>query len=208
MRERPILFSGAMVRAILSGQKSVTRRACKPQPSAHAHTTSADGNPMSAWWETGKDINHCPYGQPGERLWVRESLRFDPEYGHYYAAGGRHGETVYLCSLFDDEDKQTGPSYDGLLPERSVPSIHLHRRYSRILLEITAVRVERLQDITEQQALAEGVASCAQDLDPDGNGYSPGELFSILWSSINGTDSWNSNPWVWVVDFKRVEVPA
>lgn len=161
---------------------------------------------MSAWWETGKDINHCPYGQPGERLWVRESLRLDPEYGHYYAAGGRHGETVYLCSLFDDEDKQTGPSYDGLLPERSVPSIHLHRRYSRILLEITAVRVERLQDITEQQALAEGVASCAQDLDPDGNGYSPGELFSILWSSINGTDSWNANPWVWVVEFKRVEV--
>lgn len=208
MRERPILFSGAMVRAILSGQKTVTRRACKPQPSAHAHTTSADGNPMSAWWETGKDINHCPYGQPGERLWVRESLRLDPEYGHYYAAGGRHGETVYLCSLFDDEDKQTGPSYDGLLPERSVPSIHLHRRYSRILLEITAVRVERLQDITEQQALAEGVASCAQDLDPDGNGYSPGELFSILWSSINGTDSWNANPWVWVVEFKRMEVAA
>lgn len=80
------------------------------------------------------------------------------------------------------------------------------QQLKRILLEITAVRVERLQDITEQQARAEGVASCAQDLDPDGNGYSPGELFSILWSSINGTDSWNANPWVWVVEFKRVEV--
>jgi hypothetical protein len=86
------------------------------------------------------------------------------------------------------------------------PSNHMPRWASRILLEITAIRVERLQDITEQQALAEGVASCAQDLDPDGNGYSPGELFSILWSSINGTDSWNANPWVWVVEFKRVEV--
>lgn len=215
MRERPILFSGAMVRAILSGQKTVTRRAVNPAlpesvvevpPFAGGHSACMPvrpGTPDQPWEE---QIRVCPYGKPGDRLWVRESLRLDPEYGHYYAAGGRHGETVYLCSLFDDEDKQTGPSYDGLLPERSVPSIHLHRRYSRILLEITAVRVERLQDITEQQALAEGVASCAQDLDPDGNGYSPGELFSILWSSINGTDSWNANPWVWVVEFKRVEV--
>lgn len=195
MRERPILFSGAMVRAILEGRKTVTRRVVKWLGDGFEPDFSANDYKKA-----------CPYGQPGERLWVRESLRFDPEYGHYYAAGGRHGETVYLCSLFDDEDKQTGPSYDGLLPERSVPSIHLHRRYSRILLEITDVRVERLQDITEQQALAEGVASCAQDLDPDGNGYSTGELFSILWSSINGTDSWNANPWVWVVEFKRVEV--
>ena len=217
MRERPILFSGAMVRAILSGQKTVTRRAVKPAlpasviqvlPFAGDHSACMPvmpGTPDQPWDE---QTRVCPYGKPGDRLWVRESLRFDPEYGHYYAAGGRHGETVYLCSLFDDEDRQTGPSYDGLLPERSVPSIHLHRRYSRILLEITAVRVERLQDITEQQALTEGVASCAQDLDPDGNGYSPGELFSILWSSINGTDSWNANPWVWVVEFKRVEVAA
>lgn len=198
IKERPILFSGAMVRAILEGPKTVTRRPVKRL--------------ALKWLEDGFDPNYvadpenalCPYGQPGERLWVRESLRYDAEYGHFYAEGGKHGETVYLCSLFDDDDKQTGPSYDGLLPERSVPSIHLHRRYSRILLEITAVRIERLQDISEEQALAEGVASRAQDLDPDGNGYSPGELFSILWSSINGTDSWNANPWVWVVEFKRV----
>lgn len=213
IKERPVLFSGQMVRAILEGRKTVTRRAVKPAfpasviqvlPFAGDHSACMPvmpGTPDQPWDE---QTRICPYGKPDDRLWVRESLSFDPEYGHYYAAGGRHGETVYLCSLFDDEDKQTGPSYDGLLPERSVPSIHLHRRYSRILLEITAVRVERLQDITEQQALAEGVASCAQDLDPDGNGYSPGELFSILWSSINGTDSWNANPWVWVVEFKRV----
>lgn len=208
MRERPILFSGAMVRAILSGQKTVTRRAVKSlEPGCRYQGIEPDGMHLFTKGPAYGKVK-CPYGQPGDRLWVRESLRFDPEYGHYYAAGGRHGETVYLCSLFDDEDKQTGPSYDGLLPERSVPSIHLHRRYSRILLEITAVRVERLQDITEQQALTEGVASCAQDLDPDGNGYSPGELFSILWSSINGTDSWNANPWVWVVEFKHVEVAA
>ena len=200
MRERPILFSGAMVRAILSGQKTVTRRACKPQPSAHAHTTSADGNPMSAWWETGKDINHCPYGQPGDRLWVRETWArvgtTDPGYLTYRA-------TYPRCLPAGLENVPADIRDAG---ERWRPSIHMPRAACRILLEITAVRVERLQDVTEQQALAEGVASCAQDLDPDGNGYSPGELFSILWSSINGTDSWNANPWVWVVEFKRVEV--
>lgn len=205
IKERPILFSGAIVRAILSGQQTVTRRACKPQPSAHAHTTSAEGNPMSAWWETGKDINHCPYGLPGERLWVRESLRLDPEYGHYYAAGGRHGETVYLCSLFDDEDKQTGPSYDGLLPERSVPSIHLHRRYSRILLEITAVRVERLQDITRSDIRAEGLVCPPElrsdDISPNYRDWYPA-AFRELWNSTGG--DWDANPWVWVVEFKRV----
>lgn len=78
------------------------------------------------------------------------------------------------------------------------------RAACRILLEITAVRVERLQDISEEQARAEGVASCADDLDPDGNGYSPYELFSALWVSINGHDSWHANPWVWVVEFRRV----
>lgn len=98
----------------------------------------------------------CPFGQPGDRLWVRETLHYDCEQGHYYAASGKHGETVYLSSLFDDDATQIGPSYDGLLPERSVPSIHLHRQYSRILLEVTDVRVERLQDITEEQAQAEG----------------------------------------------------
>lgn len=207
MRERPILFSGAMVRAILSGQKTVTRRACKPQPSAHAHTSSADGNPMSAWWETGKDINRCPYGQPGERLWVRETWYCD----HFDVISGPY---LKPSDLNLDEARSDGTlvyAADGLAPYECEqpawkPSIHMPRWACRILLEITEVRVERLQDITEQQALAEGVASCAQDLDPDGNGYSPGELFSILWSSINGTDSWNANPWVWVVEFKRVEV--
>ncbi|WP_454255152.1 hypothetical protein [Pseudomonas sp. Marseille-Q8238] len=203
-KERPILFSGAMVRAILSGHKQVTRRVVNSDWIQSERLPLETSTGIFHFWCSGEHA--CPYGIPGDRLWVRESLRFDPEYGHHYAAGGRHGETVYLCSLFDDEDKQAGPSYDGLLPERSVPSIHLHRRYSRILLEISAVRVERLQDISEQQALAEGVASCAQDLDPDGNGYSPSELFSILWSSINGTDSWNANPLVWVVEFKCVEV--
>lgn len=161
VKERPILFSGPMVRAILEGRKTVTRRALKPQYLEGPWSVKPAENPRHErhshdWWlPTGSQpyaaLPHCPYGQPGDRLWVRESLGYDCEYGHYFAAGGKQGETVYLCSLFDDEDAQTGPSYDGLLPERSVPSIHLHRRYSRILLEITDVRVERLQEITPSQ---------------------------------------------------------
>ena len=76
---------------------------------------------------------------------------------------------------------------------------------SRILLEITDIRVERLQDISEQQALAEGVMSAERDIDPDGNGYSPLELFGGLWVKLNGMDSWSANPWVWVIEFKRIQ---
>ncbi|PBP66000.1 hypothetical protein CCL15_22500 [Pseudomonas syringae] len=220
-KERPILFSAPMVRAILSGQKTVTRRAVK---TTKAH---ADGFMMldhgNVWWPYNAfgdfTSDHegmeypiaCPYGKHGDRLWVRESLGYDCEYGHYFAAGGMHGETVYLCSLFDDDDAQAGPSYDGLLPERSVPSIHLHRRYSRILLEITDVRVEPLQSINEDQAKAEGVrlytdhAALGDWWHVEGiETYSadPRKSFELLWTSVGG--DWNSNPWVWVVEFKRV----
>ncbi|GFM49018.1 hypothetical protein K5D38_04840 [Pseudomonas cichorii] len=210
VKERPILFSAPMVRALLNGQKTVTRRMMKIQPVLEGGFWKVYG---AGWGERTSSVpaisghslsTNCPYGRPGDRLWVRESLGYDSEYGHYFAAGGKHGETVYLCSLFDNEEAQTGYSYDGLLPERSVPSIHLHRRYSRILLEVVAVRVERLQDITEEQAKAEGVLSCERDIDEDGNGYSPLELFGGLWTMINGMESWHANPWVWVVEFKRV----
>lgn len=210
IKERPILFSGPMVRSILEGRKTVTRRIAKPVKHPDLGNIYTPGALVLENEPQHVIDRACPYGQPGDRLWVRESLRLDPEYGHYYAAGGRHGETVYLCSLFDDEDKQTGPSYDGLLPERSVPSIHLHRRYSRILLEITAVRVERLQDISGDQSEAEGVdaAMCRQFLETSPSRHECKEAvihgFSGLWASINGSDNWAANPWVWVVEFKRV----
>ncbi|MBB1617146.1 hypothetical protein A9978_32325 [Pseudomonas sp. UMC65] len=216
IKERPILFSAPMVRAILEGRKTVTRRVVKPQfqtapvdvvdgvPSWDYPTNYAGEVQMNM--QRGKP---CPYGKPGDRLWVRESLGYDCEYGHYFAAGGKHGETVYLCSLFDDEDAQTGPSYDGLLPERSVPSIHLHRRYSRILLEITAVRIERLHDITPDQAIAEGVDAdmCRQYLEtsPSRHECKAAAIhgFAGLWQSTGG--DWDANPWVWVVEFRRVQ---
>lgn len=225
IKERPILFSGPMVRAILDGRKTVTRRVLaapgqgwefgvnepgitfgtinSPHPKRGKFGVFVRRELSKGGGKYERDLVICPYGQPGDRLWVRESLRLDPEYGHYYAAGGRHGETVYLCSLFDDEDKQTGPSYDGLLPERSVPSIHLHRRYSRILLEITDVRVERLNDISEDQALAEGVTF--SPVKPQRQSTMGRDAFADLWANINGVESWEANPWVWVVEFKRIE---
>lgn len=207
--ERPILFSGPMVRAILEGRKTVTRRAIKSDwiQSERAPIQVAPG--AFHFWCSGE--HSCPYGMPGDRLWLRESLQYDSECGHYYAAGGAHGETVYLSSLFDDDAAQTGYSYDGRLPERSVPSIHLPRRYSRILLEITDVSVERLHAITYEHAAAEGVHRDEHRMwyaTEDGgiaHRYPQG-AFRDLWESINGPGSWDANPWVWAVEFKRVEV--
>ncbi|WP_433738960.1 hypothetical protein [Pseudomonas putida] len=213
IKERPILFSAPMVRAILEGRKTVTRRALNARvlrdigygvQLGECHELPADGalHPNSIGYYT----SFCPYGFPGDRLWVRESLGYDCEYGHYFAAGGAHGETVYLCSLFDDDVAETGYSYDGLLPERSVPSIHVHRQYSRVLLEITDVRVERLQDVSEEQATAEGLQ--AWRVTGDGgysdDGESARDQFIDLWRDINGASAWAANPWVWVVEFKQV----
>ena len=234
MKESPILFSGPMVRAILEGRKTVTRRVVKPAfpasvievlPFAGDHSAYMPVRPATANQPWEEQIRVCPYGKPGARLWVRETwsdVNLQGAPGIAYRADDEVRDLMEDESFLDErgafnyDDPRCKPYHFACWSEdllagtegRWRPSIHMPRWVSRILLEITAVRVERLQDITEQQALAEGVASCAQDLDPDGNGYSPGELFSILWSSINGTDSWNANPWVWVVEFKRVEQSA
>ncbi|MCF5551933.1 hypothetical protein L6218_06280 [Pseudomonas syringae pv. syringae] len=228
IKERPILFSAPMVRAILEGRKTVTRRVCKPQPSPNAHTTSAEGSPMTSWWETGKDIVRCPYGQPGERLWVREtwgviSHDFD-EQGNMidwspdrpasliremrFGRGYYSGHVIYRA---DGEAVWAGDD-DGGGDDRSAwkPSIHMPRIASRILLEITDVRVERLQAITYEEAVAEGVhrdRACRMWTATDEGGAChkyPVPAFRDLWSGINGAENWNANPWVWVVEFKRV----
>lgn len=220
IKERPILFSAPMVRAILEGRKTVTRRVCKPQPSANAHTTCASGNPMGAWWETGKDIIHCPYGKPGERLWVRETTEADHDTTNSavlsrYAADR---EPVLYSGGGDPEYNGSVAHWD--YPRNSRPSIHMPRVACRILLEITAVRVERLQDgegetAFESRYIAEGINRIHQG-DGDyafhpfksepgpGNWTDPFDAWRELWVGINGAESWNSNPWVWVVEFKRV----
>lgn len=209
MRERPILFAGPMVRAILSGEKTVTRRVMKPQPKA----VHADDERGGHWWPskehqsmlhieeemqkwTGLAGHACPYGQPGDRLWVRETWAHvgntDPGYLTYRA--------TYPECLPPGLERVPADIRDAGYRWR--PSIHMPRAYSRILLEITAVRVERLQDISEDQAMAEGVTprpskvSRATRMGRD--------AFAELWASINGAESWDANPWVWVVEFKRI----
>ncbi|MDH1587981.1 hypothetical protein [Stutzerimonas stutzeri] len=225
MRERPILFNSAMVRAILDGSKTVTRlaviKSSQPEtifPSDFSATEAmVELNSTrfgTTWWKS------CPYGKPGDRLWVRETWSGVNMCGAPALAYRADGDIRDLMAeeLFLDEDgafnyvDQRWKKYDfscwyaDLHQARWRPSIHMPRWASRIMLEITNVRVERLQDITEVQAKAEGVLSCENDIDPDGNYYSPYELFSALWVSINGHESWHANPWVWVVEFKRVEV--
>lgn len=242
IKERPILFSAPMVRAILEGRKTVTRRVMKFQPDADADITverynvavtnrrgyqEAGPEIFGAWWRDGEAGCKCPYGGSGDRLWVREtwgviSHDFD-EQGNMidwtpdrpatairelpFGRGYYSGHVIYRA---DGEAEWAGDD-DGGGDTRSAwhPSIHMPRAASRILLEITDVRVERLQNISAEQCLAEGVQPFGDDNGfhiEDGKFYTdhPLETFAGLWQSINGVESWRTNPWVWVVEFKRV----
>jgi hypothetical protein len=198
MKERPILFSAPMVRALLDGSKTQTRRIMKPQPEP------VPDKPGEFWWPCnafqsmvtvsstqipeahGMAGDACPYGGHRERLWVREA----------YADIG--------CRLTYRADEDDGARCK---VKKWTPSIHMFRADSRILLEIISVRVEQLQSISETDARAEGV----HIEDRHKGGYCAGEFlppsiraFRELWESINGAESWNANPWVWAVEFKRV----
>jgi len=216
MKERPILFSAPMVRALLDGSKTQTRRIMKVQPDEHAAVTveryyptvinrHGDDEPgheiFGAWWADGECGLACPYGQPGDRLWVKEThWRDDEDVAILYAADPNDFEIVQRNKI------DTGsPRYNWK------PSIHMPRVASRITLEIVSVRVERLQDISEADAKAEG---CDQTgvgtgrFDANGNEQEVGSYsasYYELWQSINGPGSWSANPRVWVVEFKVVK---
>ena len=212
MRERPILFSGPMVRAILSGQKTQTRRIIKQAtgPSLSVNMDDETGAAELSWlygdgpgYEVHEAIKRvvCPYGRPGDRLWVRETWADDVEAQWEPQKRG----TFYRAD--DDSDAIKADCLDCGIPFAWRPSIHMPRWRSRILLEITGVRVQRLQDINEADAQAEGCALECMTPTGDDSGsaiYGPGG-FLALWESINGPGSWNANPWVWVVEFRRVE---
>lgn len=178
MKERPILFSGEMVRAILDGRKTQTRRVVKPPPPSNSGGTS----------EIFALAKQCPYGQPGDWLWVRET--WAPAATEGYDKRDDGGLIWYRAT---DERVCMGPWR---------PSIFMPRQVSRIMLEITDVRVERLQDITEEDAKAEGVAAWHDTA--NGTVYRP--EFEMLWDSINGKRGygWDMNPWIWVIEFKKV----
>ncbi|MGV5219661.1 hypothetical protein [Pseudomonas aeruginosa] len=208
-RERPILFNDQMVRAILEGRKTVTRRAVK-DTGFYAIDAAIHGNEV-ALREREALSTRCPFGQPGDRLWVRESHAqvFEVDIPDGRPAGpigtaGSPGRPDWKCRYVYRSDGEmpnvqwhhVGDSQ----PVRWTPSIHMPRRASRILLEITAVRVERLQDITPNQCIAEGAW---REKDKElGRGQEAIAAFADLWRSTGG--DWDANPWVWVVEFKRV----
>ncbi|MCS7591173.1 hypothetical protein [Pseudomonas aeruginosa] len=205
MKERPILFNDQMVRAILEGRKTVTRRVVKPQPDFLG--SMVDPNTPFKTLDAGLHARiTCPYGEPGDRLWVREAWAADAQVDAIAPSDLSQGEPIWYPA--DLSVRQTGCSM--ISKGRVRPSIHMPRWACRILLEITAVRVERLQDISEEQALAEGVRgepcdharqACA---DIGCWGDTAKGAFGFLWESLNGEGSWAANPWIWVIEFKRV----
>lgn len=222
MKERPILFSAPMVRAILEGRKTQTRRVVTPQPEPGCIGTFGPGMPFI---RTGGKSHSCPYGQPGDRLWVRETWRigaWNEDKGAFaidYCDGPRrawitdptdHGgerfNDLWIRCCDELHEKGIEPNEDGNYvwlpgesPLRWRPSIHMPRWASRITLEVTGVRVERLQDISGSDAVAEGVRSRLPD-----NGIAVAE-YRDLWQSINGAGSWIVNPLVWVIEFEVVK---
>lgn len=229
MKQRPILFSAPMVQAILAGRKTMTRRVInKLKGYSRITEFGLSDTPNYDWHFRDKhgrwvDMDHaqllalCPYGQVGERLWVRES--FAGVYGHEVPIGhpkklcGTWGVPAYpefeACVVYKADgafNKLLDPNrpYSGdFYPKPCYESaLFMPRDYSRILLEITDIRIERLQDISETDAIAEGC--CEVACGPDYTLYKKW-AFRELWNSINGADSWDENPWVWVIEFKVVQ---
>lgn len=177
IKERPILFSAPMVRAILEGRKTQTRRIVKPQPAGE-------------WAAPGKTA--CPYGRPGERLWVRETWSraklYPASHELFYRADGECNGRQLSLSYIEREGRWR-------------PSIHMPRWASRIDLEITAVRVERLQEISVGDCCEEGAPIYDGD---EGQTHAVQTWYRELWEQINGPGSWDLNPWVWVIEFKKI----
>lgn len=216
MKERPSLFSAPMVRALLDDSKTQTRRVVKPQHLAFFEQSAADM--LGAW-----DKRPLPYGQPGDRLWVRETFYAFGRWVTQYSAKKKRDEWHFI-----DMTQECGKEYryaasmagdngprqrGGVTPQWwKRPAIFMPRVASRITLEIVGLRAERLQDISEADAKAEGIESaygewrdyrtnptinypvCATAIDS----------YRTLWESLNGPGSWDANPLVWVVEFRRV----
>ena len=196
MAEHPILFSAPMVRAILAGKKTQTRRVVKPQPNGGPRACMVDLGGATFGLSDG-DLSGewpCPYGAPGDTLWVRETWE---EVVNSKTDGAR----ATWDGSFRPAYRATEP---GLLKKWRSP-LHMPRKFSRLSLRVLSVRVERVQEISEADARAEGCGLLLGDeLDADVGARARVE-FSRLWDSINGKRApWDSNPWVWVVEFERV----
>jgi hypothetical protein len=224
VKERGILFKGELVRAILAGKKTQTRRLVRPQPESVdlvRHVTV----PFSGSPKMLQGSLRCPYGVPGDRLWVREtwqaihvSIDYDTGYGDDLCAAEKiplTSESGYWSPVY----AATDPQADMLREDRGFswrPALHMPRWASRITLEITDVRVQRLQEITEEDARAEGLPSIFERFPHMGREQrlTSGEraadaphraAFAVLWDEINGDRAlWLSNPWTWAITFRRL----
>jgi len=209
MKARPILFNTDMVKAILSGQKTQTRRALKDQPPENMAKALRTGvgsfdavrrsgmfrfadNKTGAMWPEGPVI--CAHGQPGDLLYVRETFAKVPRTAYAQSTG--------VTQIINPDDEYQAAvfraGWERCKPGAWIPSIHMPRWASRLTLEITDVRVERLQEISKKEAVAEGF-----DMPPaPSQGWKFGALhnFKFTWNSIYG--NWDANPWVWVIEFK------
>lgn len=191
MKERGVIFNGEMVRAILHGRKTQTRRPIKWK---QTRFTEIGEREDGSNWPCSEDAEHacdfwhpCPFGAVGDRIWVRET----------WASGLSTKSTLAYRATHKREDLEDG-FYDTI---KWTPSIHMPRWASRILLEITNVRVERLQSITLGDICKE-VGCGLYDFRPATYGF---QVWEELWKSIYGAENWQANPWVWVISFERVE---
>jgi hypothetical protein len=260
VKDRPILFRGPMVKAILDGRKTQTRRVIKPQPPSVEEVLKLSGSgykwmacsdwgkpaqfrPVGPVWAVRQiapePLMHiCPYGAPCDRLWVRESLRRGAANEWHYSAD----DLVVTVPSRDKEAVSALRVWAHHKEGDSCPSIHMPRWASRITLEVTKVRVERVKDCSEADARAEGpepnwsgplnegpagtITEAGWDAERDGymdiedqhypegcecgNGLTGREAFEKRWNAINAGRGfgWEKNPWVWVIEFKRVAVSA
>ncbi|MDS7875041.1 morphogenetic protein [Klebsiella pasteurii] len=194
MKERGMIFNGEMVRAILDGRKTQTRRPVKFPVHDKNFGCELSGNELAGELSAGNYQNSA-FGKPGDRIWVRET--FCPVDDTQY--GGEKWVDYRATPKFE----ASHPAGWDCAPNDAEalkwhPSIHMPRWASRILLEITDVRVERLRSMSQDDARAEGVIAASGPMEA-------GLAFRELWDSIYGEESWKANPWVWVIEFKRVE---
>lgn len=201
MKERPILFSAPMVVAILEGRKTQTRRLIKKHPSLdHEGFRCVKEDNFYRFEKPEHEFVsrsfECEYGKPGDRLWVRETFKEIVLTGHDTRGREMDGESYVYAADADAPTKKYMPWK---------PSIHMPRAASRITLEIVDVRVERLQEITEEDAAAEGAKQVVGDYGRGPLSYRTG--FAEIWSGIHecyGPNGWNVSPWVWVITFRRI----
>ena len=198
MKHIPILFSTPMVQAILEGRKTMTRRKVKLQPGEGEYYQLMEDGEFAYISVGGMSGPYkCPYGQPGDILWVRETWQHTKNLG--INPEDENSGYIYKCSENGQEWANNTENWVWK------PSLFMKKEACRIFLKVTGVKVERLQDISTLDAIKEGVNPCT--LNSQTGNYSFEYGFQKIWKEINGQKSWNDNPWVWCISFERIEKP-